>query len=219
MAILLLIVASFIADFLSGIWHIMEDFYPLNYEKGFDKIFYYTDDRSSDNFLELRKKAFSNATLLEKLAYKAKIHHRRPTAIFTYNYNQAFLDHAPQAFAVVLVPLILLLSGISHPFLLFLIFCSVFFANTEVIHICVHGSPKLANGWGTKIVRFLQKFKLIYSYETHKHHHQAKGTGFCFITGHANFLVDPLCKLLLYFRIVTMDEWKGRQRKSIEVSK
>ena len=153
---------------------------------------------------------------MEKQAYKAKVHHKRPTAIYTYNYNRAFLDHAPRAFAVLLIPFAFLLFDISNPFLLFLVFCAVFFANTEVVHICVHGSPKLARGWGVRVVRFLQKFKLIYSYETHKRHHQAKGTGFCFITGHANFLVDPLCALLLRYRVVTMDEWRGRQRLALK---
>lgn len=211
-ALLLLLATSFVADFFSGLWHITEDFYPLNYKKGFDKIFYYKGNRGSKEFLALRDKAFKNATIFEKFAYKAKIHHKKPTAIYSYNYNKAFLDHAPQAFVVVLIPFIFLLSGTSNLFLLFLVFSAIFFANTEVIHICVHGSPKLAWGWGTRIIRFLQKFKLVYSYDTHKRHHQAKGTGFCFITGHANILIDPLCKFLLHYRIVTMDEWRGRQR-------
>lgn len=209
-AILLFLLASFFTDLLSGIWHLCIDFYPLNYKKGFDKLFYFKASRGSQEFADLKKHAFSQGTFLEKLAYRFKMHHRKPSLMHKNTYNSMFLDNSAFALFALIAAFLLITLDASSISALALLYCSFFFANIEYIHACVHRTPQFPTG--VKFISVLQSLKLVYSYETHKAHHQAKGTGFCFITGHSNFIVNWACRLLLKYHIVTMEEWKGRQR-------
>jgi hypothetical protein len=209
MVILVLLGSALLADFLSGIWHLFIDFYPLNHHKGVDRVFFYKGDRNSEEFLRLSADTFAQISWLDRLSYKFKIHHVKPMAVAKYGFNQVFLDNAVFAFIPLLLVIAdrLFLQGIPAGIALALLLMGFFFANIEFIHSCVHQSPRFPRG--RKIIRFFQQLRLIYPTEVHTSHHRGDGVGFCFITGHANFLVNRICGLLLRHGVVTDARWHG----------
>ena len=80
-------------------------------------------------------------------------------------------------------------------------------ANIEQIHHCVHCPSKFPISG--RVVGFLQKAGLVYKTSTHTRHHRGDGVGFCFVTGHANFLVGLIRSFLLGRGIITEQRWHG----------
>lgn len=210
-ALLAVVVATFVADFLSGLWHLFIDFYPLNYAAGVDKVYFYQGDRNSPEFLELSRSILGPVSTLDKLSYRYKIHHVKPKAVAKYGYNQVFLDTAPPAFVLILCALgwmALFGPGFQPVIPLMLLVMGGLIGHIEFIHSCVHDSPRFPRG--RKVVALLQRLRLIYATETHTKHHRGDGLGFCFLTGHTNFLVTRICAFLLRSGVVTDDRWHGR---------
>lgn len=216
-----LVVASIIADFASGLWHLFVDYYPLNYPLGYDQILFYKGKRDSEEFTQLRQSIIDRGSFMDRLAYQFKAHHKYPKCSRSINRN--FLDTAIGAFAALAYAVFLLFvyrldnpSGIllltllhAYPeYILGVLIFAALVANIEHIHHCVH-YPKEFPIAG-RVIGFLQRCGLVYASQTHTRHHRGDGVGFCFITGHANFAIGYLRKFLLGRGIITEDRWHGR---------
>lgn len=202
------------ADFLSGLIHLYIDYRPLNFAKGMDRLYDYTGDRGSREFIELKAEIMRDASWFDHAVYSFKIHHRNASSNRDKPYRDFFTEFV--ALASILLFCSLFVSWVfpSSPWSAYLAFFDVIVSvaalHADHIHVCVHGSRSMP--WGTKVVKWLQKYRLIYSYQTHALHHKDGKSGFCFVTGHANFAVNWICRQLLAHGVICSDDWHGVQR-------
>lgn len=192
----------FVADFLSGVVHIFFDYYPVNREAGFYEMFAFQGDRGAAEYQALLKRvhAHPSTSIVDRLSYSFKIHHIKPRAMNRKTYAVHMLETVAPALVVVLaaffctpaVALTLLLTG----FLL---------ANVQFVHACVHDTPRSV--FWKRVVHGLQKLHIVYSLESHMTHHRHGVSNFCLITGWANFLLNPLFRLLVRYGAIDPANW------------
>lgn len=206
----LLLLAWLNADFYSGLIHIYLDYRPLDTKKGFERLFHYQGDRSSEEFETMKQQILQQASWLEVVVYSFKIHHRNVRPYLWFPYSHFFFETFPAAAFLLLLSggMLWLTSGLIADSLFFIVLmCSVIGLHTNHIHACVHGSKVMPNG--VKLIRFLQKAGLMYSARRHHEHHKAGLTGFCLISGHTDFLVDRICGWLIKKGWISQAEWRG----------
>lgn len=212
--LLVLYIGLWCADFIGGLIHLYIDYRPLNFSKGIGRLYDYAGDRGSREFIEMKADIMRNAAWFDHLVYAFKIHHRNASSNRDKPYRDFFTEFV--AFAAILLLCSLLVSWVfpSSPWSAYLAFFDVIVSvaalHSDHIHVCTHGSTSMP--WGTKIVKILQKYRLIYSNKTHAIHHRDGLTGFCFVTGHANFAVNWICRQLLAYGVIHTEDWHGIQR-------
>lgn len=208
-------IALWCADFVSGLIHLYIDYRPLNFAKGFGVLYNFKGDRGGQQFIELKKGIMKHANWFDHTVYSFKIHHRDASSNKHKYYREFFIDFAaPASLFLLCSPAISLLfpgNALAAHLALCVVVLSVAALHSDHIHVCLHGSSKML--LGTRIVQFLSRHRLIYSYKTHALHHKDGLTGFCFVTGHANFAVNWICKKLLQYGILRSDDWFGLPRK------
>lgn len=209
-------IAIWVADFVSGLIHLYIDYRPLNFAKGFGTLYDYKGNRGSDEFIQLKRSIMQHASWFDHTVYSFKIHHRDASSNKFKLYRDFFLEFVAPASMLLLCSLFVSFLFPSHAYSAHLAYFDVLVSVTALhadhIHVCVHGSATML--WGNRIAAFLQKYKLIYAYKTHALHHKDGLTGFCFVTGHANFAVNWICKHLLRRGIIRSDDWYGIPRQS-----
>lgn len=203
------------ADFVGGLVHLFIDYRPLNFTKGFDRLYQYQGDRGSKEFIEMKAEVMKSATSFDHLVYSFKVHHRDPGSNRNLTYSDFFMPFVSLALIGIGLSMFISLVFSEYAwaayFALFEVILSVGSLHSDHIHVCTHGS--LAMPRGTKFVRFLQKCRLIYAYKTHALHHKDGRTGFCFVTGHANFAVNWICRQLLARGMIHSEDWFGVPRQ------
>ena len=219
-AMLTIFMALLFADFVSGIWHLFVDYYPLNYKLGYNKLLFYEGDRGSQTYKALKTSIMSAGSGMDELAFYFKLHHK--ISVNVNSVNLLFRGTSYGAFAALIYSVVLLIiAKISYfndvpifnipynypEYIVFWLFFSVFVANMEYIHYCIH-SPK-DFPIGGRFIGFMQKIGMIYKTETHLRHHQGEGIGFCFVTGHTNFIINRLVRYLLKKGVISQERWHG----------
>ena len=99
-------------------------------------------------------------------------------------------------------------GSMGHHAAFFVLIVSIAALYSDIIHSWAHGSKTMPRG--VKLVAFLRRMRLVYSAETHLKHHRDGTSGFCFITGHADFLVDWICRALLAAGVIHKRHWHGQ---------
>jgi Lipid desaturase domain len=203
--------ALFIADFISGLVHLYIDYQPLNYAKGYNRLYFYPGDRGSEEFARHKRQIAEDSSLLDMEVYHFKIHHRNISPYLLNPYRFFFYETIAPATALLAAALVYSAApdqGSQAAHLSFgLLIVSVAVLHTNHIHAWVHGSRTMP--WGVACVRLIQRLRLMYSNQTHARHHRWGESGFCFIVGHANFLVDAICRLLLRQGVIHKRHWEG----------
>lgn len=211
------VVSLLAADFFSGLVHLYIDYRPLNYDKKFDKLYDYSGDRSSPEFIEMKAAIVSKASWFDHTVYSFKIHHRNAASNLHFPYRDFFIQAAAPCMILLFCSLFVAWVFPVHPWSSYLalydVLVSVAALHSDHIHVCAHGSTAMP--WGVKVVRFLQKYKLIYSAKTHGLHHKDGLSGFCFVTGHTNFAVNWICRKLLDRGVISIEDWHGVPRSNI----
>jgi hypothetical protein len=207
-------IGLFIADFGSGLVHLYIDYRPLNYAKGYGKLYDYRGDRGSDEFIDMKKSITSQSNWFDHTVYAFKLHHRNAIPCLTTKYSEFFIETALPGFLFLFFSMFVSAfypkAAWTSYLAYFIIIVSVAVLHTDIIHAWVHGSRAMP--LGATFARFLIKYKLIYSAKTHAIHHRDGLTGFCFIIGHANFAVNWICKKLLERGVIHVDDWHGIQK-------
>lgn len=209
-----LYVGLFLADFISGLVHLYIDYRPLNREKGYDKLFWYQGKRSSNEFLLLKEEIAANSSFFDLTVYNFKIHHREARSNIDRPYGFFFVQTVLPASLFILVSISISLFNPGHPLLSHLAFIELVISigalHADHIHVWVHGSTAMP--LGRKAAHLMQKARLIYSLKTHGAHHKDGDSGFCFVIGHANWLVNWICRQLLARGTITKADWFGEPR-------
>lgn len=215
--LIVLYVGLWMADFLSGLVHLYIDYRPLNYEAGFDRIYDYAGPRDTEEFLTMKAEVVRKAFWFDHLVYTFKIHHRHAHSNRDKPYRDFFWEFALPASLFLFGSLAVSLRHSGEPWAAYLavifVIISIGSLHADTIHVWVHGSRSMP--LGSKVVRFLQKYRLIYSYRTHALHHRDGVSGFCFVIGHANFAVDWICRMLLKRGVIHSEDWFGVRRHSV----
>lgn len=202
------ILTTSFADFCTGLVHLYIDYRPLNYAVGMDKLYYFNGDRETEEFRQFKKSIVDKAPWFDEIIYNFKIHHRRPSTKSSINAN--FMNWAVPAFALLFYTMLLMYLSVFADYpelILSLLVGAALTANIEYIHYTVHGAR--GRPVGRRVIGLLQKLHLVYGKETHGRHHAGEGSGFCFLTGHTNFIVDYICRELLRRGIINQDHWFG----------
>lgn len=209
--------ALWVADFLTGLTHLTIDYCALNFNKGFGRLYDYPGPRGGEEFIRIKQQVMQGASWLDAKVYTFKIHHRQARSNCKSSYSDAVLEFLPAALWMVVAGLGLTWALGSHPaapyVLFFHVVVSFFLGHAQFVHYCMHVSDTMLRG--NRLVRTLSQRHLIYSNRTHAEHHKEGLVGFCLITGHANFAVDWLCKVLLARGWIHRDDWFGRPRHPI----
>lgn len=209
------------ADFISGLVHLYIDYCPLNYDKEFDRLYDYSGDRTSREFVDMKAGIVSKASWFDHTVYSFKIHHRNAASNLGFPYRDFFIQTVTPCMILLFCSLFVSWVFPVHPGFSYLAFFDVVLSvaalHSDHIHVCAHGSKAMP--WGVKAVRFLQKYKLIYSAKTHGLHHKDGLTGFCFVTGHTDFLVNWICKKLLERGVIISEDWHGVPRSNSQILK
>lgn len=209
-------IGLWVADFASGLVHLYIDYQPLNYAKGFGVLYDYKGDRGGEHFVSMKKELMKHASWFDHTVYSFKIHHRDASSNKHRHYREFFVEFVAPAsillFCSLFVSFVFPQHFLTTHLALFDVIVSVAALHADHIHVCMHGSSTMLRG--KHIVRFLSRYRVIYSYKTHALHHKDGLTGFCFVTGHANFAVNWICKQLLYYGVISSDDWFGRSEKA-----
>lgn len=194
----LILVGIFIADLFSGVLHVYLDYLPLNARVGLDKLYF--TPRGAEDFAALKHDVFARCSPVDKISYNFKIHHLKPRYMNRKSYALQVLDTTPPAFVLALASLCLPATAS-----LAAVVVSFFIANTQFIHACIHDTDKSVFWKG--VVRTLQRVGVIYSLETHMIHHRDGRENFCLITGWANFVLNPICRVLMRADVIKSEYW------------
>lgn len=199
---LILLAAIFLADLLSGIVHIWLDYYPVNTVAGFDHLLDYAGDRNSAEYQALRQAAWSHPTTspIDRLAFNFKTHHQRPRAMNRKTYAEHMLETVTPAIGLVLATL-----ALPAAIALTLLITAFLVANIQFVHACVHDTHRSV--YLKRVIRALQRARIVYPLAVHTHHHRYGISNFCLITGWANIVLNPLFALLLKHGLVNRDNW------------
>jgi Lipid desaturase domain len=76
-----LLLGWYAADALSGIVHMVMDYYPCRAEAGLDRLYFYTGSRESTEYQAMFRSAMARLNPIERLVYDFKNHHPRPDAL------------------------------------------------------------------------------------------------------------------------------------------
>jgi hypothetical protein len=69
------------ADLLSGLTHLIMDYFPCPQGKGLDRIFFYTGSRGSPEYQSLKRETMARLNAFHRVAYDFKTHHPSPDAL------------------------------------------------------------------------------------------------------------------------------------------
>ena len=69
------------ADLLSGLTHLIMDYYPCPQGKGLDRIFFYSGSRGSAEYQALKRETMARISVFHRVAYDFKTHHPSPDAL------------------------------------------------------------------------------------------------------------------------------------------
>ncbi len=210
----LLLACLWVADLLTGLTHLCIDYAALNFARGFGELFHHDGPRRGPTFQRLCHQVMAGASWVDLKVYSFKIHHRKGQSNQDSGYAQALGEFLPISAAILVGGMLAgsALDGqaVAPWVLLAHVALSFFVGHAQWVHYCMHGSRAMPRG--TRLVRTLSRWGLIYSPQTHAEHHQHGLIGFCFITGHANFAVDALCAWLLRRGLIHRDDWHGVPR-------
>ncbi len=188
-----LFIATYLADFISGLLHFIVDYTPCKKGVGLDKLFYYKGKKSSPEYLQLRSRVMKKAGILQHPVFFFKHHHlTSPKQVATRPAYTTFLPTLPATiFFFFLSALISLNNAPAYISLtLFLTGAVIFWA--QYIHSIAHGRHP-----NSKFINILHRYKIIMSPKYHAIHHQDPERHFCFINGWADPLVNRLVKIAL----------------------
>ncbi|QMT60173.1 hypothetical protein HBNCFIEN_01543 [Legionella sp. PC997] len=181
----------FIVDFLTGIVHFFLDYYPLKTE--IIPIYNYRGDRKTERFNYLKKEAFRNYNIIDKISYNFKIHHNKPMHLSKKIYTHLCFETIVPS--LLLVCIVFLLKPNQSDLKLILSSTALFICNIQYIHTCVHGRETFV--FVRSLITWAQKYHIIYPFKIHAEHHKYISANFCLLTGWGNVVLNPIIKIVL----------------------
>jgi hypothetical protein len=196
------ILAVFVADFFSGVVHMVLDYYPLPNDKRLYELFQSRLSGDTPDFRRLQKTVFADLSFLQREAFGAKTHHTFVRSTAHIDYPGLFAGGFPFALPAMAISATLLMAGYDHALIQVpLLIMIVLFANAPLFHAFAHDTEKFGTT-ALRCMRVAQRLRIANSAERHVVHHKKVDQKFCMITGWADFLVDRLFNALIGFGVL-----------------
>lgn len=185
-------VGWFVADLLSGLVHMTMDYWPCRSGVGFDQIYFYPGDRSSEEYEVLRRKIMNRVGPFQRLIYDFKNHHPRPDALG----RRSLRVQIGSTVVVVALPISLLLNfwcwfgappGWMVAGSVALLLGGSF---AQYFHGTLHRKDNPA------IILIMRNLRLLMTPEDHQKHHDSLKCDFATNNGWSNRIINPAFRFL-----------------------
>lgn len=183
-----LIIGWYIADMLSGIVHMLMDYFPARLNVGLDHLYFYEGSRESTEYQGMFRAAMKQLNPFEKLVYDFKNHHPRPAALG----RRAMWRQIGSTVIAGSLPLSLLLN----------IACMIWsvpgWAVAGMISLLIGGTfaqyfhGTLHRKDNPPIINFMRHIGLLMTPEAHQLHHDTLQRDFATNSGWSNGLLNPV---------------------------
>jgi hypothetical protein len=192
-------VAWYLADFGSGLIHMVMDYIPCRPGVGLADIFFYPGSRESEDYLRLRDAVWRRINLLERVAYDFKNHHPRPDALGRRDI--VFLVWSTVLFITLPVSVAFNLYCLAfHPPGWLVVGFVVLLAGGTLSQ-WFHGS--LHRKTNPAFVPVMRRLGLLITPAAHQIHHDTLTRDFSVINGWSNPVLNVVFRLLMKHRVLT----------------
>lgn len=185
------------ADMLSGMVHMLMDYYPARLGVGLDRIYFYQGSRESDEYQGMFRASMRELNPFERLVYDFKNHHPRPHALG----RRTMLRQIGSTIVAGSLPISLLLNAacliwtVPGWFMAGALSLLVGGTFAQYFHGTLHREH---NPW---IVGAMRRVGLLMTPEAHQLHHDTLRRDFATNCGWSNSLLNPV------FRFVHQRGW------------
>ena len=193
------LIAWYLADFASGITHMVMDYKPCRQGIGLDRLYFYEGSRESEDYLALRGRVWREMGPFEKLVYDFKNHHPRPEALG----RRPMLVQIGSTICFASLPASILLNLAAWllPLPGWLVFGSVILLVGGTFAQYFHGTLHRADN--PRIVEWMRSAGLLMSPDAHQLHHDTLTRDFATNNGWSNPLVNRIFALAIRRRWLT----------------
>lgn len=187
---LFILIAFYLADFLSGIVHFVLDYRYTKPDSGLRDLYFYEGNKGAQEYVTLRSKVMKNVSALDEVVFDFKVHHISPGTLA----RRSFLTVCLPIVYFGSLPMICVLFALStmewiSGNLILMGWCFISALSlAQYAHSCAHKRQV------PLIPKLLQKLRLFISKEKHDSHHTDLGQDFCLLNGWANPLVNVIFK-------------------------
>ncbi len=183
----------YLADFASGVIHMVMDYKVCTPGVGLDRLYFYEGSRESPDYLALRDQVWTRVGPFEKLVYDFKNHHPRPDALgrrpMLVQIGSTIL------FATLPASLLLNLAALALPLRGWIIAGLVVFIVGATFAQYFHGT--LHRDDNPPLVIWMRRLGLLMTPNAHAIHHATLDRDFATNTGWSNPLVNRLFNLAI----------------------
>ena len=185
------------ADMLSGMVHMLMDYYPARLGVGLDRIYFYEGSRESDEYQGLFRASMKRLNPFERLVYDFKNHHPRPHALG----RRTMLRQIGSTIVAGSLPISLLLNAacliwpVPGWFMAGALSLLIGGTFAQYFHGTLHREH---NPW---IVGAMRRVGLLMTPAAHQLHHDTLRRDFATNCGWSNSLLNPV------FRFVHQHGW------------
>lgn len=188
-----MIAGWYLADFASGVIHMVMDYKVCTPGVGLDQLYFYEGSRESPDYLALRDEVWTRVGPFEKLVYDFKNHHPRPDALgrrpMLVQIGSTIL------FATLPASLLLNLAALALPLPGWMIAGLVVFIIGATFAQYFHGT--LHKDDNPPLVIWMRRLGLLMTPQAHAIHHATLDRDFATNTGWSNPLVNRLFNLAI----------------------
>lgn len=186
-----ILVGWYFADLASGVIHLYMDYRPCRSGVGFNDLYFYTGDRTSQHYQDLRRQVMAKVGPFERLVYDFKNHHPRPDAL---GRRSMIVQIGSTVVAVTPLSLLLNLSCwvLSPPGWVIAGFVALMVGGTFAQYF--HGT--LHRDDNPTIIILMRRLGLLMSPAAHQKHHDSLKRDFATNNGWSNPVINPVFRLL-----------------------
>lgn len=183
----------YLADFASGLTHMVMDYKRCTPGVGLDRLYFYEGSRISDEYRALRTQVWTRIGSFEKLVYDFKNHHPRPDALG----RRPILVQIGSTitFATLPASLLLNLAAIALPLPGWVLASGVSFLIGATFAQYFHGT--LHRDDNPRVINAMRRTGLLMTPQAHAIHHATLDRDFATNTGWSNPLVNRMFNLAI----------------------
>ena len=176
----------FLADFASGVTHMLMDYRPCRPGTGLREMFFYQGSRESADYQELKRSTFAKLSPLERIVFEFKVHHPRPDALG----RRALMTQIGSTilFATLAPSLLLTALGWWTPGWAIILADTILVGASfsQYFHGALH---RRDNPW---FIGWMRRTRLLCTPAYHQRHHDTLQCDFATINGWSNPLLNRL---------------------------
>lgn len=186
-----IVIGWYVADFGSGLVHMLLDYYPSPPQLELDRL-YFHPDRGSQAYRDLKAELMSRTNAFHRLVFDFKRHHPWPDGLGRRSMEMLCVDtlYAAGLPGALGVAVLGLSTATPVGILAFLLTMSILATFAQYFHGMLHRAEP------PKVVAFLQRLGVLMTPTMHQVHHDHLDRDFAIVSGAANPLLNPIFRAL-----------------------